>query len=279
MSTPSKSRLTWFRFNLRSLFVVMTLVACWFGWQVNTVHKRQELLRELKNKPNFSVVLNHPIGLGSNRPYASVSITRRWLGNVSVHRIIVAGSLNATNSPTFRRLKQLFPEAEFTERGNHPPCHPGCFPRGTLVNTPSGNRAIESLKPGDTVIALQADHTIAFDNIHAVFVTDNQLWKVSTDSGDIITTKTQPLCMSFGRIVPVESIQIGDDLLQYRNGKTRTVKVQAIEMTDRHEDVFNLILSDAVFFVASNFVARAKPPAEPGHQEITDHRHSLTVKK
>ena len=110
MSTPSKSRLTWFRFNLRSLFVVMTLVACWFGWQVNTVHKRQELLRELKNKPNFSVVLNHSIALGSNRPYASVSITRRWLGDVPVHRIIVAGSLNATNSPTFRRLKQLFPE-------------------------------------------------------------------------------------------------------------------------------------------------------------------------
>ena len=144
---------------------------------------------------------------------------------------------------------------------------------------PTGNRAIESLKPGDTVIALQADHTIAFDNIHAVFVTDNQLWKVSTDSGDIITTKTQPLCMSFGRIVPVESIQIGDDLLQYRNGKTRTAKVQAIEMTDRHENVFNLILTDAVFFVASNFVARSKPPAEPGHQEITDHRQSLTVKK
>ncbi len=279
MSTPSKSRLTWFRFNLRSLFVVMTLVACWFGWQANTVHKRQELLRQLKNNPKFSVVLYPPMELGSNRPYTSVSITRRWLGDVPVHRIMFSGSLNTTNSLTFRRMKQLFPEAEFTEMGNHPPCHPGCFPRGTLVNTPTGNRAIESLKPGDTVIALQADHTIAFDNIHAVFVTDNQLWKVSTDSGDIITTKTQPLCMSFDRIVPVESLQIGDDLLQYRNGKTRTVKVQAIEMTDRHEDVFNLILTDAVFFVASDFVARSKPPAESGQQEIVDHRHSVTLKK
>ena len=83
----------------------------------------------------------------------------------------------------------------------------------------------------------------------------------------------------FARIVPVESIQIGDDLLQYRNGRTRTAKVQAIEMTDRHEDVFNLIVTDAVFYVASNFVARSKPPAESGQQEIADHRHSLTVKK
>lgn len=278
MATLSKSRLTWVRFNLRSMFVVMTLVACWFGWQVNTVHKRQELLRELKSNPNFSVVLYRPIGLGSNRPDASVSITRRWLGDVPVHRIIVSGSLNTTNSPTFRRIKQLFPEAEFTER-SPPPCHPGCFPRGTLVNTPTGTRAIESLKPGDTVIALQADHTITFDTIHAVFVTDNQLWKVSTESGDIITTKTQPLCLTFDRIVPVESIKIGDDLLQYRNGEIRTTTVQAIEMTDRHENVFNLILTDAVFFVASNFVARSKPPAESGQQEIADHRPIPTVKK
>ncbi len=89
----------------------------------------------------------------------------------------------------------------------------------------------------------------------------------------------KPLCLSFGRVISVESIQIGDDLLQYRNGKIRTVKVQAIEMTDRHEDVLNLILNDAVFFVANNFVARSKPPAESGQQEIADHRHSPTVKK
>ncbi len=46
-----------------------------------------------------------------------------------------------------------------------------------------------------------------------------------------------------------------------------------------HRDVFNLILTDDVFFVANNFVARSKPPAESGQHAIADHRHNLTVIK
>jgi hypothetical protein len=41
--TPAPHR-RWFRFSLRTLFVVVTVFACWLGWNVNAVQKRKHLI-------------------------------------------------------------------------------------------------------------------------------------------------------------------------------------------------------------------------------------------
>ena len=42
MTTPSRR---WFRFSLRTLFVVAAMICCWLGWNVNAVQNRKRLLR------------------------------------------------------------------------------------------------------------------------------------------------------------------------------------------------------------------------------------------
>ena len=46
MSPTPKRR--WFRFTLRTLFVVVTVCACWLGWQIHIVHERADALQRLK---------------------------------------------------------------------------------------------------------------------------------------------------------------------------------------------------------------------------------------
>ena len=46
MSEAPKRR--WFRFSLRTLFVVVTVCCVWLGWQLHIVRERQAMLREFE---------------------------------------------------------------------------------------------------------------------------------------------------------------------------------------------------------------------------------------
>src|SRR5262249_34808380 len=78
------------------------------------------------------------------------------------------------------------------------PCHPGCFPAGTLVHTPQGPRPIESIRAGEPVTVVGADGQSTAGKVQSVFVTDNRLIRVETDGGVLLTTQTQPLCLAEG---------------------------------------------------------------------------------
>ncbi|MBI1902117.1 MAG: Hint domain-containing protein [Planctomycetia bacterium] len=103
-----------------------------------------------------------------------------------------------------RRLEKAFPEAEFHEAYPEP-CHPGCFPRGTLVDTPTGPRPIETIVPGDYITVVRPDGETAAARVQSVFVTVNTLWKVDTEDGALVTTQTQPLYLAAG-----ETLQAGN---------------------------------------------------------------------
>jgi len=157
-------------------------------------------------------------------------------------------------------VTSVFPEAEVREVPLEP-CHPGCFPRGTLVETPSGPRLIETLQAGDLVTAFLKSGERLDAPVQSVFVTDNRLWQVETDEATLITTETQPLCLATDRTRGAGELQPGDTILHYSGGEIRTVKVLAVTQTDRAEKVFNLILGDSELFIANGFLARSKPPA------------------
>jgi hypothetical protein len=141
------------------------------------------------------------------------------------------------------------------------PCHPGCFPVGTPVVTPQGPRPIDSLRAGDVVLTVRPDGMSVPGKVQAVFVTQNRLFKVTTEAGVLLTTQTQPLCLADGKLRPAGELKSGEHIYRWQNGRRQTVRVLGVALTDRYEQVFNLVLGDSEVFVAGGFLARSKPPA------------------
>ncbi len=142
-----------------------------------------------------------------------------------------------------------------------PPCHPGCFPRGTPVLTPEGPRPIDTIRTGEVVTVVRPDGTTIPGRVQSVFVTRNRLLKVTTEGGTLFTTLTQPLCLSGGQFRPAGELTRGEMIFTWKDGKRQTVKVLAVSLTDREEEVFNLVLGGEEVFIAGGFLARSKPPA------------------
>jgi hypothetical protein len=142
-----------------------------------------------------------------------------------------------------------------------PPCHPGCFPAGTVIHVPGGTNTVERIREGDLVTTVGPDGKTSQAKVASVFATKNRLLKVHTAAGDLVTTDTQPLALAGGGLKPAGELKPGDRILRWDGGECRATTVQSVSPTGREEQVFNLILGDPALFVANGFVARSKPPA------------------
>jgi hypothetical protein len=162
-----------------------------------------------------------------------------------------AGSGAATSSP----------EKEKKEKVPNEPCHPGCFPAGTMVATPIGLRAIETIKAGEAVTLVGSDGTALSGPVHSVFKTDNRLVEIQTEAGSIRTTLTQPLCLKAGGFRTAEDLKAGDEIWRWADGKRQAARVTSVSKTDVDAPVFNLVVGESAIFVAGGFLARGKPPA------------------
>src|SRR5262245_58654935 len=72
---PAKRR--WFRFSLRTLFIVVTAICLWLGWQVHLVRERNDLQKHLSGltqKPHEGVSWTF------ERNSNSVPILWQWMG-------------------------------------------------------------------------------------------------------------------------------------------------------------------------------------------------------
>jgi hypothetical protein len=156
-----------------------------------------------------------------------------------------------------RDMKPVEPELLF------PPCHPGCFPVGTLVRVKQGNVPIERLGVGDVVISIGPDGQAVPAKIEHVFTTKNRLFELRTDHGRLFTTRTQPVILVAGGFRTVGEIRPGDQIWQWCDGRRQVGIVESVDPTDREEKVFNLVIGDSAIFVAGDFLVRGKPPADP----------------
>lgn len=143
------------------------------------------------------------------------------------------------------------------------PCHPGCFPAGTLIEVAGGTKVIELLRAGDLVTTVGVNGVASPGKVSGVFITKNRLIEVQTEGSTLVTTETQPLAIVNGELRGAGELKAGDEILAWEEGKVRPVKVQSIKRTERITTVYNLVLGDPVLFVAGGFLARSKPPAPP----------------
>ena len=115
MTTTCKRR--WLRFSLRTVFVIVTLVACWLGYQLNWIHQRRTIVdgwpkwrvgnRGDAPPPDAPCVL----WLFAEPGYQEV------IRLVVVNDIVVESQDYKSSSPDellaeLRRTKTLFPEAK-----------------------------------------------------------------------------------------------------------------------------------------------------------------------
>jgi Pretoxin HINT domain len=142
------------------------------------------------------------------------------------------------------------------------PCHPGCFPAGTLVVTPDGPRKIETLKAGDRLLTLDGSGNSKPVKIASVFVGQSMLIEVETEKGKLITTHKQPLNLQGGGVKAAMDLKAGDELLRYDNGKVQALKVKAVHLTNKPATIYNLVLEERATFLANGYLVKSKPPVE-----------------
>jgi hypothetical protein len=118
-SSPNRR---WFTFSLRTLFVLVTVLACWLGWNVHIVRQRQAHLaeiaaeREARDKIWFeklagyggSVSEDHKTVQRGPATPAKLPLIRRLLGDVARSRFERNREVDA------RLTMQFFPEATIT---------------------------------------------------------------------------------------------------------------------------------------------------------------------
>ena len=268
-----KSPRRWFSFSLRSLLLVMTVLCIWLGWESNVVRQRRRAVTKLQSNPAFQIMTAKTWAASfpaskPPQPIATIPKVRLWLGDEAIQEIGYFRHMQGFSDGDVDRLTKLFPEAKVQETILYEPCHPGCFPRGTLVETPHGSRNIETIEPGDPIIAFLASGEMVTAHVQSVFATDNRLWRVTTAARVLITTETQPLLLATDRTVAAGKLRPGDRILHRDAEALHSVQVRSVSPTERREKVFNLILGDCEAFVANGFLARSKPPIT----QVTDNR-------
>jgi hypothetical protein len=92
------------------------------------------------------------------------------------------------------------------------------------------------------------------------FETCNRLVEVRTESGSLLTTETQPLCLRNGGFRPAGKLAEGDVIWRWEGGERRPAQVREVVPTGREASVFNLVVGESAVFVAGGFLARGKAP-------------------
>ena len=101
---------TKFRFSLRTLFVVVTVVCVWIGWNINIVRQRKIAIAEigeLGGGPVYGENLSPQEVASYGLP--QISFWRSWLGDKAVVQLILPCEYQEDKEKS-ERIVALFPE-------------------------------------------------------------------------------------------------------------------------------------------------------------------------
>jgi hypothetical protein len=112
----------WFRFSLRTMFLVMTVFCCWPGYQLNWIRQRHTALE--RHHPPFKFL--SPRNQSVDAPW-SISI----LGESGAIAILIRPDTDAAERES---IQKLFPESQIFDRIQEPPTLIGLSPTPTQQN-------------------------------------------------------------------------------------------------------------------------------------------------
>ncbi len=109
---PPKRR--WFRFRLRTMLVVVTIVCAWLGWSLRQLHQR-EIVRQFVLANRGKIESGAP-----SRPWKSLPLSWRILGEQPVSLIDLRGRPSYFTDEDRSYIQSYFPEAEIWLSRNRP---------------------------------------------------------------------------------------------------------------------------------------------------------------
>lgn len=121
MTTPNVPRRRWFRFGLRTLFVLLTVLGVWVGVQMNWLRERREARAWIEK--NGGVVLDHvphdfSIAGGKPQRWDPARVRAPWpirlLGGEPVGFVVFHDAKGQS-----ARLSKIFPEAKIVQIPAH----------------------------------------------------------------------------------------------------------------------------------------------------------------
>jgi hypothetical protein len=165
---------------------------------------------------------------------------------------------------------------------------PCCFAPGTLVSTESGERAIETIKPGDKVWTRLEDGsgeaflapvtaTHVRDDRPILRLTVEQADASQTASEELLVTPGHPFYVESRGFVGVEKLQAGDQLVSQDN--RRHLKVRSVQMYAPRGLTYNLTVETGhTFFVGtlSTWVHNVGPCVTCANGSCTLHVGDMT---
>jgi len=141
---------------------------------------------------------------------------------------------------------------------NSTPVNSSCFPKGTMVLTPIGNKEISRLNEGDYVISIGSNNKTCTSKILKVKgYTNKPLWKITFNDGTSVKTTASHSFLIGDRWVKSSNIKQGNIVSCYINGKIISKKVifsSSIESTD---DVYNIYVENNFNFIADGVMAHS----------------------
>ncbi|HSV14054.1 MAG TPA: TIM44-like domain-containing protein, partial [Tepidisphaeraceae bacterium] len=164
----------------------------------------------------------------------------------------------------------------------------GCFPAGTMVDTPRGRVRIEQLRVGDAVITgsvssaaksgsseylrtrrggivERSETTFGQSSVRATFSTRSSLLVLVTEAGELRVTPEHPLALVSREFRAAEEIAIGESLLVRQGDQLRATQLLSRRQEAQPVTVYNLEVDDPHTFIADGFVVHNKGGFSGGH--------------
>ena len=131
----------------------------------------------------------------------------------------------------------------------------GCFPAGTMISVPAGAAPIETLRPGDKVLAFSGDRLVE-TAVKEFYKKKDQLLTIETDKGSLSATAEHPLLARNG-YTEARALRAGDAVAVIEGGRRVWATVSALKRGPEAE-VYNLEVSPPHNFIAGGFVVHNK---------------------
>jgi prepilin-type N-terminal cleavage/methylation domain-containing protein len=133
-----------------------------------------------------------------------------------------------------------------------------CFPAGTMIRTPMGDRRIEQLKPDDEVIGIVDETNAVPVKIRKFLTKRSQILVIETEKGSLRTTRDHPLWMGEDIFVQAGELKPGDRVMMWQDDVAQPVTVFSTRYEDGDDMVFNIEVEEPHTFIADGFVVHNK---------------------